>query len=291
MQLLELVYEGGEVLDLCLDFQREALRAEYRDRFQSLDLRGMPQQGRKSALQRLAVVGAKNVLVRGLSGVPEAANAFPRASLLFDAVGKTEPPARSELAPMAFRTKRVFVYSKEMDSAIRSAGIGLISRHNGPYFPAVTLDAAPDTTIGVLSLGRGALEVIAQLKRVRRQEGLEFDIITTEQVAEVVVARSALDVATRASLLVAPCEQMDYGGVHEAAILAVCTGRVLCTPVASALRDMPIGGWYMHATKYTPRSYAEAAVGYRGREAYAALLDAVQFNPRTVSTEIIQRTS
>ena len=291
MQLTELVYEGGEVLDLCLDFQREALRAEYRERFQTLDLRGMPLQERRAALQRVGRVGAKNVLVRGLSGVPEAAEAFPRASLLFDAVGKTEPPAMRELAPMAFRTKRVFVYSREMSDSIRSAGIGLVSRHNGPYFPALDLEPAPDTAIGVLSLGRGALEVVAQLKRIRDQEGLEFDIITTERIAGVVSASSALDVAARASLLVAPYEQMDYGGVHEGAILAVCTGRVLCTPTASALKDMPLGGWYMHATKYTPRSYAEAAVGYRGRAVYSTHIDAMRFDPRAVSSEIIRRIS
>jgi len=292
MQLVELVYEGGEILDLCLEAQREVLRAELRERFVTLDLRKTSALERKVALQRAAarMPVVKNVLIRGLSGLLEASQIFTRSSLFLDALGRSELPAPRELSQWAFRTKRVFVYSKVMDAAVREGGIGAISRHNGPYFPAVDFGTDDvEGNIGVVSLGRGVLEVLAQLKRRRQQEGLDFQIVTTEKVADTVRASSALDIAQRCGLLVVPGEEIDNGGPHEGAILAVCTGRVLCTVSTGALYDMPLNGRFLQAAKYERGAYAEAALRYEGIENYAEYLRDVKINPATVPNEILRR--
>ncbi len=298
MVLVELVYEGGEVLDLCLEAQRDVLRAELRGRYQSVDLRGLPEGERRHVLQRVAkVAGAtQNILVRGLSGLLEASQVFTRSSILVDALGKSELPARRELAQWAFRTKRVYVYSREMDSAIRDGGIGTISRYAGPFFPQLDLEITPEisNTIGVLSLGRGTLDVVGRLKRRREQEGLDFQIVTVEPVPGTERALGALDVATRSGLLVAPHEQPDLYGAHEAGILASCARRVLCAAGSAALYDLPLKGsdaLWLRAEKYSPGSYVDCALRYGGLEPCEEQLRALRVDVEAVPRDILRRIS
>jgi hypothetical protein len=292
MKLIELVYEGGEILDLCLDSQREYLRSELRERFLSVDLRGQTALERKVVLQRLVAKGAvyNNVLIRGLSGLLEASQFFTRSSLLIDALGRSELPAARELSQWAFRTKRVFAYSGVMDAAIRAAGIGAISRHTGPFFPTVDFGTeGVSNCIGVLGLGRGALIAIGDLKRRRVQEGLEYTLVTTENVPGTVKASSPLEVAERCGLLVAPYDEIDNGGPNEAALLALGTRRVLCTAPTSAVNDLRMDGRLLRAARYEKGSYADAALRYEGIEAYAAAISATRLNGYLIPDEILRR--
>ena len=271
--LLELVFEGGEVLDHSLASQRESLREKLEGGFESVDLRCKTTLERKALLQTALVRGKayRNILIRGLSGLLEASQVFTSSSIFIDALGRSELPAARELSQWAFRTKRVFVYSDLMMQTIRAAGIGAISRHQGPYLPRIDFGTEDvSDSIGVLGLGRGALVVLGQLKRRREQERLKFNLITTEAVAGTLRAASVFEVAERCGLLVAPYEEIDRGGPHEAALLALSTGRVLCTSATSALRSLPLGErQLLEAACYERGSYAEAALDYEGIEVHS----------------------
>jgi hypothetical protein len=271
--LLELVFEGGEILDHSLAFQRESLRERLGSDFVSVDLRSKTALERKALLQTTLVRGKtfKNVLIRGLSGLLEASQVFRTSSLFLDALGRSELPASREFSQWAFRTKRAFVYSDLMMQAVRAAGIGAISRHQGPYLPRINLGTEDvSNSIGVLSLGRGFTPVLGQLKRRWEQEGLKFDLVTTMAVAGATRVGSVFEVAERCGLLIAPYEEMDRGGPHEAALLALSTGRVLCTSATSALYSLPMGEkQLLQAACYERNSYADAALDYEGIEVHS----------------------
>lgn len=272
MKLLELVYEGGEILDLCLEAQRTVLRAELRDRFCTVDLRAQPRANRVALLRAAAKGTNTNVLVRGFSGLAEAAEHFQRSSLLVDMLGRSDVPGKSEMSKYAFRTRRVFVYSLAMSQAVRAAGIGAVSKHAGPYFPRVDLERPEQLTYGVPALSEGTLLVLGKLKRLRADRNLEFEIVTTERVGGTSLAASALDVAARSDLLIVPDERRDLFGPCEGGILALCTGRALCTAYSDALHDLPYPPErYITAEKWAPGSYANAALRYPEQR---AVLDA-----------------
>jgi hypothetical protein len=270
VELIEAVYEGGEVLDLALEAQRGLLESELRARFTSVDLRGLSERERITTLRNLVKTHpvVKNILVRGLSGVCEASQFFLRSSIFMDALGRSETPTRSELSQFAFRTKRVFVYSFDMDQEIRGAGIGLVSRHSGPFFPRVefTRDPVPEPrfVVGVLAGAGGALEVLGKLKQLQKKgECASFDIVTTEKISGVSTVRCAMDVAEQSDLLLSPSIGADRLGPDEGAILALCTSRALCTATSAGFRNLPYStGRYIAAEKYAPGSYANAALLY-----------------------------
>ena len=293
-----MVYEGGEVLDLALDAQRGLLESELRSRFTSVDLRGLRERDRTTVLRNLVKVNpvVKNVLIRGLSGVREASQFFLRAGIFMDALGKAETPTRSELSQFAFRTKRVFAYSFDMDQEIRGAGIGLVSRHSGPFFPRVELTRdhvpPPRFVVGVLTSAGGALEVLGKLKQLQKKVGIvPFDIVTTETISGVTTVRCALDVAEQSDLLVSPSTGADRLGPDEGAILALCTNRVLCTATSAGFRNLPYStGRYITAEKYAPGSYANAALLYpQQREVLANWPMGLSLDWDSVPREILRR--
>lgn len=272
MKLVELVYEGGEILDLCLGAQRSLLQAELRDRFLSVDLRAKSTKERAKLLRAAANGTVNNVLIRGLSGLQEAANFFTRSALLIDVLGKSDPLERNELAPYAFRTRRAYVYGCEMSRRVRSAGIGNISKQGGPYFPRLDFDLPESLVIGVTSISEGALAAIGKLKTLRTQKNLQFAIVSTERAVGVETVSCALEVSESCSLLVAPNERQDFLGPNEGAILALCTGRALCTTKTDAIDDLPYPpDRYMRAERGAPGSYAACALLY---PQHRAVLDA-----------------
>lgn len=296
MELLEVVYEGGEVIDRALAAQRALLASELRTRLTTVDLRRLNTTDRTKVLRDLAKRNevVKHVLVRGLSGAHEAASFFTRCHLFLDALGRSERPVDRELSVLAFRTKRVFVYSFDMDQAIRGAGIGLVSRHAGPFFPRVDVPAPGDEdffTVGVLNLGGGTLEVLGKLKKLRVEKELPIDIVSTERVSGVEHVGSAFEVAERADLLLSPAAGEDRWGPDEGAILALCTGRALCTAPSSAFQNLPYSsGKYVPAEKYTPGSYANAALLYpEQRKALDAWPRTPALDWDTVPREILRR--
>jgi len=298
VELLEVVYEGGEVLDRALAAQRSLLQTELRSRFATLDMRRLSGPERAWTTRELAKRSqvVKYLLVRGLSGVPEIARCFPRARLFLDALGRSEVPERASLAQYAFRTTRVFAYSHEMDQTLRGAGIGLVSRHSGPFFPRVRLTADPPPRpdcfrVGVPKLAGSVLEVLGALKRARRGGRVDFDIVSTEKVSEVDVVPSAMDVAEQADLIVSASVGQDRLGPDEGAILALCTGRALCTPSSSGFKNLPYStGKYLQAEKYVLGSYADAALRYPGeRAALDAWPASLELDWESVPREVLRR--
>lgn len=291
MDLVELVYEGGEVLDLALEAQRDLLASELRSRFATVDLRRLPAAERAKLLRAGAAREPRNVIIRGLSGLKEVANFFTRSALMLDVLGKSDPPEPRELSVYAYRTKRVFVYGKDASGMVRGAGIGTVSLHAGPFFPRVAFDAVEGVVIGVPALSEGNTAVLGSLKKLRKTKNLNFDIVTTERMAGVETVGSALAVAEASNLLVVPHDAADLRGPHEGGILALCAGRALCTSGTDAFFNLPYSsGRYLQAEKFNPGSYANAALLYPNQR---AVLDAWpgshDLDWETVPREILRR--
>lgn len=270
MQLTEVVYEGGEVLDLALGSQREVLAGELKSRFTTIDLRAK-KTSERAALLSAAKRDVGALLVRGVSGVQEATKYFTKARLFIDALGRSEIPEPRSLSQWAYRIVRVFVYGHEMSQVIRAAGIGRISQYGGPLLPTLQFDravpVAQDFIVGVPSLGPGVLEAIGRIKRAVRQGDLSCEIVATERVAGVITVASALDVAERCNLLLVPFEMEDRLGPNEGAILALASGRALCTVPSDSLYELPYpADKYLQAKKYVDGSYVDAAMRYVGEQ-------------------------
>lgn len=289
--LLELVYEGGPILDLCLEAQREYLAAELRNGFASIDMRGLPLIDQERTLRAASKGMVHHLLIRGMSGLPMAPQPFPKAALFLDMLGKSDAPEPRSLSQFAFRIKRAFAYSREADGALRDAGIGLISKIPGPYFPRVNMDTVESLTVGVLPFGRGEMEVIGKLKQLRDERGIAFEILSTQRIRGTVPVPSPLEMAAQSSLLIFPNEQIDLLGPNEGGILAICTGRALCTCVTSALEIMPYPrSRFLVATRYAAGSYAQAVPAYMREQAvFDAWPKQIEVDPLAVPKEILRR--
>lgn len=293
MKLIELVYEGGPVLDMALHAQRGVLDAELGDGFVSADMRGVPAGNRKAFLQATSRKGQPaNLLVRGLSGVREACAYFPKSAIFMDALGKSDAPEPAEFFMQSQRTRRVFVYGDEMSRAVRKAGIGEIARLSGPYLPPLRMPSQKSSApfvVGVPSLGDGVLLAVAKLKAA--QEKVPFAIVAQVSVRGVETVPTCVDVAEMCDLLVVPDEQMDRGGPSEGAMLALAVGRALCTTGSSALYNMAYSsGKFLLAERYVPASYAACALLYsQQRTSLDAFPATVTQEWDTVPREILRR--
>jgi hypothetical protein len=190
----------------------------------------------------------------------------------------------------AYRVLRVLVYGRDMAAAVRAAGVGATFLLPGPYFPKLDFDLPERTTYGVFQ-GKGALEVIGKLKHYREEKEMDFDIVSTLLVPGVRQVGSVLELAERSSMLIYVNEQADRLGPNEGAVLALCTGRALCTSPTAALLAMPYStDRFYCATRYSPGSYANAALSYETeRSRYDAWSKAAPVDHTAVTREILAR--
>ena len=295
LALLELVYEGGEVLDLALEHQRSRFQRRLGEQFQSFDVRKhRGRGGREEVLDFAYSVQPRNVLVRGLAGALEAGRLFPQAHIFIDVIGR-HPLDGGEraLIAIAFRVKRVYVYARSADPLIRRMGIGRITRLQGPFLPSLCCDPPPTPeegiVIGVTELYDGARDVLVQLKRMRDRERWPVRLASTMKMAGVELQHTLFDLAENCNLLVCPHEQADTHGPHEGALLALATERALCTSTTSAMRGLPYDGGYAAAERYAAQSYAR---GYAHYCANRATLDDrhkhVPMNPDELVNTVLQ---
>jgi hypothetical protein len=294
LKLLEVVYEGGDILDVALASQRRALREALGSGFQSLDLRGKGTDQRARLLQ--AALGRKpgHVLVRGLRSVEEVLPFFPKAEFFLDYLAKDRAVDPAELARWAHKIKRVFIYSAKADPDIRKAGVGRISTHAGPFLPDLRTPAPSGDKIivGVIDMGAGTREVISRMKKVRREQGWDFEIFSTMKGSGITQLRTNFEVAEESNLVVAPMDTMDYGGPHEPALLCMSVGRALCTSTTSAFYSLAFAGTkrYIPAQRYEPGTYATSFGVYcRDREKYDTAFSGLKLNPHAVPQEILER--
>lgn len=296
MELLEVIYEGGEVLDLALKAQRDLLEGELGDEFLSVDCRGIPTEARQLLLRDAALgYNPRAVLIRGLAGVPEVAAYFPRAKLFFDMLGRSLPPTRLQYAMLSPRTLRGYTYGPAANDALRTAGI-----HNtqveGPFFPALELDRPEEEgfefSVGVLSLYHGNLELLGRLKRLRDSHGIPFRIVTQRQeLRGVETVPDVLALAEASDLILYPQDQEEWYGPDEGAILAMCTGRALGTIRSDGLAGIKHEpSRVAQAAKYSPGSFVNAVTAYRERRDQLDSLTAVsKLVWDTVPRDILRR--
>lgn len=294
IRLLELVYEGNDVLDVALARQRRVLQSELGHGFMSLDLRRKSTKVRARLLRGAAERVPRHLLLRGLHKVDEAVPFFSTSTLFLDYLACNRAVLPEELARWAHRIERVFVYSTDADEGLRDAGIGRISVHAGPFLPTLEtpLPEAPRLSVGVLDTRSGARDVLVRLKKLRKSQGWDMDIRTTVRFGGVITMDSVFEVAEESHLLIAPMEGEDYGGPHEGALLAIAANRALCTSSTSALHSMAFASTkrYIPAQKYEPGTYAASfGVYLRNRQKYDDAFSGLKADPEAVPRELLER--
>lgn len=291
--LLEVVYEGGDVLDVALSRQRIKLAKALGAKFLTADLRGIPMKKRGALLRGLGELNPKFVLLRGTSGMGEAAPFFRRSIFFLDYLARKESAPPGSLSRWTYRIVRAFVYSSKADLAVRRAGVGAVSFKAGPGLRS--LPAPPPEgkmVVGVLELGDGAARTLIRLKRVRKAGGEDFDIISTKRMGGVLHADSAFEVAESSRLLIAPMDSPDFGGPNEPSLLAMSVKRALCTAPTSAFYTLPSAARskIVEATKHSPGTYAMGIRTYaESPSRYLHAFDGVDFDPEDVPKEILRR--
>ena len=293
LELLEVVYEGGDILDVALAHQRRLLRTKLEDRFATVDLRRTGASARRTALIRLAEMPPAHVLVRGLHRIDEVASAFPRSRLWLDYLGRCRALYPDELGLWAFRIARTFCYSMEADAAVRRAGCGRVSLHRGPFLPSMPLP--PPTgrlVVGVLDNWDGAREVLVRLKKLQKaREDWDCDLVSTVQMGGVCRVEHAFEVGEESNLLIGPVDSADYGGPHEALLLAMSLGRALCTAGTPALwgASTSMDKKLLLAQKHEPGTYATSLRAYKANRAkYDSALSGLQGDPAAVPQELLR---
>jgi hypothetical protein len=294
LRLLELVYEGGDVLDVALARQRRILKSELGDEFQSVDLRRLPLLDRERLLRKLGGTQPENLLLRGLSRLEETMEFFPKSQLLLDYLARREALRRGELMRWVHKTKRVYCYSDMAERASRQAGCGKISRFPGPLLPNLSDEREPRDrpVVGVLELGDGAGDVLIRLKKLRAQNRWDFDIAATRKMAGVERCDSEFEVGEAADLLLGPLDAPDLGGPHEPGMLALSLRKALCTSSNSALYSLPVfpTGGYIPAERYDTGTYAAAFGVYtRNPTKYDTAFDKITLAPDAVPRDILSR--
>lgn len=267
MSLLEIVYDGGPVLDVVFAAQRARLAEEIGEkRFQSLDLQRKPTKARAKLLQAAARKKWKAILVRGVRGLDEALPFFPNTAFFLDHVAGFDFGPRHSLSRYAHRLSRAFTYSAMADTQLRDAGFGKITTMAGPFLPDLELPAPTGgpPILGLLDIGHGARLALARIKKVRRDQGWDFRIVTTLKDSQAEQVENAFEVAEQCNLLVCPMESKDYGEPHQAAILALSVGRALCTSQTAAMLTMPyVRERYVHVQKYSLGGFGTCWEVYR----------------------------
>lgn len=291
-KLIELVYEGGAVLDVALAEQRALLQSSV-PHFISLDLRGRGTRARLAMFQRVRD-HYDYVLVRGASKIDEVAKVFSKSKIFLDYLARYESIGPGSLMACAHRISRVFVYSEKAESDVRKAGVGKISPYSGPGLPSLEgiREKHDRPIVAVLELGDGALPVLSRLKKIRKAQSWDIDIATTRKMGGVLHFETAIGAAEAADLVIAPMDSPDHGGPHEAALLCLSLKRALCTSTTSAFHSLPtvIRGRYIEAKRYSPGTYAASYPVYsRSPEKFDSAFDEINLKPDALPNEILQR--
>lgn len=293
LKLLEVVYEGGDVLDVALACQRKILRDELGAAFKTLDLRRRPMRDREDLLRAAGEVPPDFLLVRGLSQIEEVIPFFRGSKLFLDYLAQNERVAPGSLGRWSYRIARVFAYSAKADGDLRSAGTGIISLHPGPELPKLPAELPEGKlTLGVLDSAKGTLDVLVRLKRIRRKQMWDIDIVSNMKMGGVRHVGSPFEVAEECHLLVVPMDAPDLGGPHEGALLAMSVGRALCTSPTSGFYSLSFAGTgrYIPAERYEPGTYASSFGVYRNNRAkYDSAFDDLRSSAEQVPHEILRR--
>jgi hypothetical protein len=265
-KLLEITYDGGPILDVVFAAQRVLLEKELGRGFMHLSLSGIGRAGRAKILQKASKQRWDAVLIRGIRGMKEASPFFTRTPFFVDHVGGYDFGVRNEFSQFASKLRRVFCYSPQADSELRSAGIGGVSTLAGPFLPSLPTPRpmVEVPVMGLLDTGHGARAVLGGIKRVRDAQGWGFEIVTTVRDADSRQVDNAFEVAEQCDLLVCPMEFKDQGTPHEGAILALSIGRALATSHTSAILTMPYpSATYLPVERYGLGSFNSVWEVYR----------------------------
>ena len=299
LKLLELVYEGGDVLDLALVYQRRYLKEALGTKFLSVNMRGMGRPQRLKTLKQLqSDFSPENILLRGATQVDEVCRAIPGSDLVIDYLARTEEIEPNSLIRWSPRILRVLVYSIRAENVVRDGGVGRITKHFGPFLPDMYEPPPRDTpvVVGMLDLGTGAREASVRLKNMAKKCGWQFDFVSTLKGSYIIRAESAMEVAEMSDFLICPMDQPDLGGPHEAAILALSVGRVLCTYPTAAMHRLAMyrRSAFIPYEVYRPGTAAQCFETFRQRrDEYQDRVDSVRkserIDPHAVPEEVLRR--
>jgi len=306
MHLLELVYEGEDVLDVVFAAQRRYIRAELEKvgeqlgllpELRTVDLRRESTRSRGKILRELSreYVGVGEggelgmVLVRGTERVEEPLRFFRKVPIVLDHYGNKL--LRGSLYPYSQRVRRVITYSIRASNNVRDAGIGKVSRHGGPFLPHLPLDL-PGRDKPVIGLIGGA-SVRSVLIAMRKLIGdrAHYVSMLKDPVAEQM--SNPIEIAEACDLLVAPhVGPFRLGHPHDGGILALSVGRALCAEPGPALAEMPYpqGSFISVLDSNRPTSWADAFAEYLAkRKKYDSWPDKVKVDLLVTPKEIVRR--
>ena len=270
MKFLEITYDGGPVLDVVFEAQRSALAEAIGRGYQHLEMQKLSTAQRAKLLREAAKYRWDMLFIRGVRGLEEALQFFPNTPFLLDHVAGYDFGPKYSLNKYAFKLVRAFCYSAMADTDLRHAGFGKVTTMAGPFLPKLTAEAPSGgpPVLGLLDIGHGARQALARIKKVRKDQGWDFEIVTTLKDRGARQVDNVFDVAEECNLLVCPVESKDYGVPAEAAILALSVGRALSTSQTSAMLSMPYTrGQYVHVEKYSLGGFGTCWEVYRRRRA------------------------
>lgn len=271
MNLLELVFEGGTVVNAALAEQRKVLAARYGTSF----LSASAQRGKIAWPSMVPDV----VLVRGMSRLEEVVEAYPKARIIIDALGRPAVPEPRSFGSFAFRVQGVLTYCDTMRDKVRAAGVGRIKLLPGPLLaPVEGLEKSREgetLRVGVTAFGRGHPFVAQRLRQMREERKLNMEIYAVEGTVSPTVADHVVsdpfELGAVADVLCSPSDTGEFWyAPHEAGILALAMGCVLVTPWFGAVETLPLGKACLRAESSNPGSHVNAVYSYfYAREKYA----------------------
>lgn len=293
MVILEIVAGGSPILQTAFSIQRAYL--EQHAEVMSVDLVSLGRHGKKKVLTALSDITKHPdaILIRGVSSLGEILSALPKKAPVF--VDHCTPVELGRTSPIkdALRgCRRVYCYSQRSDTEVRRAGTGKITIVSGPaLLNDHTSTPNDEPIIAVLDLCQEALNVLARLLKIQRQQGWKFQVVTPLPHSKVIQVEDNFEAAELADFIIAPFEDKDFGQPHEGALLALALGKPLSTARTEAFNILgfPLRN-FIPAKKHNIGTYAVSTGVYlRNRDKYDDWVEGAGPDPYALPRDLLSR--